>query len=116
MRKILVNGCSALSLRRTYALGIAFHPNMRSHANSKLLSSIFNERPVEVIAIVRHENRWRSQSEFQKEPFKKGTLIELVVYKKLSAIFLRHRLVGAPAGRYSKPIAGIKFSVDRESV
>ena len=70
-------------------------PNLRNRANSKLGSSVLNEGPVEVFAIVRHKNPWRSQSGFQKEPFKQGLIIAFVVYMKLSAIFLRHRLFGA---------------------
>ena len=70
-------------------------PNLRNHANSKLGSSFLNERPVEVFAIVRHKNPWRSQSGLQKEHFKHGLLIAFVVYMKFSAIFLRDRLFGA---------------------
>jgi hypothetical protein len=107
MENIHVNGCSALGLRRTYALGIGFHSNLINHANSKLGSSdFFNEGPVEVIAIVRHENPWRSQSDFQQKPFNQCMFTAFVVYMKLFAILLRHRLVGGTTGRYSVPVSG----------
>jgi hypothetical protein len=66
----------------------------------------FNKGPVDLITIVRHENPWRSQSDFQNEPFKQGMFTTFVIYMKLSAIFLRHRIVGATAGRYSVPLSG----------
>jgi hypothetical protein len=56
---------------------------------------VFNKGPVDVITIVRHENPGRSQSDFQNEHFKQGVFTAFLVYMKLSAIFLRHRLVGA---------------------
>jgi hypothetical protein len=90
MENIHVNGCSALSLWLTYALGIGFQSNLKNHANSKLGNSlkVFQQSSVDLITIVRHKNPWRSQSDFQKEHFKQGIFTAFVVYMKLSAIFL----------------------------